>query len=356
MQGKSKLFGSIIALVVIIGSVLYMAGSFSDKQAAGNKVIPASDYAGRVIVVNTSAIARNELVPGSVIAKQNTQISSRVMAQVERLNVRAGDSVTRGDVLISLEQNDFKAQLAQSDAQIKAIQAQLTQAEKQLKRISDLYSQGLVSVSDLDDAKAKFDNATANLAIAQQQQTQAQVALEFTRIKAPISGVVVERLVEPGDTATPGKPLLALYNPQQLQLEFNVRERQAVKLRLGQMLQVSLPTLNISTEAIVTEIVPVADSAARSLLIRLDIESDSTLMPGLYAQLQLPLHAQQGVMVATDWVHEFGQLNMVYVINNNVVERRFVRLGEVQGTNVHVVAGLNPGDKLAADYKPTLFK
>lgn len=356
MQGKSKLFGSIIALVVIIGSVLYMAGSFSDKQAAGNKAIPASDYTGQVIVVDATTIARNERVPGSVIAKQNTQISSRVMAQVERLNVRAGDSVTRGDVLISLEQNDFKAQLAQSQAQIKAIQAQVTQAEKQLKRMSDLYSQGLVSVSDLDDSKAKFDNITANLAIAQQQQTQAQVALEFTRIKAPISGVVVERLVEPGDTATPGKPLLALYNPQQLQLEFNVRERQAIKLRLGQTLQVNLPTLNISTEAIVTEIVPVADSAARSLLIRLDIESNGALMPGLYAQLQLPLHAQQGVMVATDWVHEFGQLNMVYVINNNVVERRFVRLGEVQGANVHVVAGLNPGDKLAADYKPTLFK
>ncbi|KTF13335.1 efflux RND transporter periplasmic adaptor subunit [Pseudoalteromonas sp. H105] len=356
MQGKSKLFGSIIALVVIIGSVLYMAGSFSDKQAAGDKVIPASDYAGRVIVVNATTIARNERVPGSVIAKQNTQISSRVMAQVEHLNVRAGDSVTRGDVLISLEQNDFKAQLAQSKAQIKAIQAQLTQAEKQLKRMRDLYSQGLVSVSDFDDAKAKFDNITANLAIAQQQQTQAQVALEFTRIKAPISGVVVERLVEPGDTATPGKPLLALYNPQQLQLEFNVRERQAIKLQLGQALQVNLPTLNISTEAIVTEIVPVADSAARSLLIRLDMESNGALMPGLYAQLQLPLHAQQGVMVATDWVHEFGQLNMVYVINNNVVERRFVRLGEVQGANVHVVAGLNPGDKLAADYKPVLIR
>jgi multidrug efflux pump subunit AcrA (membrane-fusion protein) len=100
----------------------------------------------------------------------------------------------------------------------------------------------------------------------------------------------------------------------------------------------------------------VADSAARSLLIRLDIESNGALMPGLYAQLQLPLHAQQGVMVATDWVHEFGQLNMVYVINNNVVERRFVRLGEVQGANVHVVAGLNPGDKLAADYKPVLIR
>ncbi|MGO2478786.1 MAG: efflux RND transporter periplasmic adaptor subunit [Pseudoalteromonas sp.] len=351
MQGKSKLLGSVIALSVIILAVLFMAGSFSDKQVPGNKPVSAATYKGQVTTVELTAIYPNELVPGSVIAKQNTQISSRVMAQVERLNVRAGDKVAKGDVLITLQQDDFKAQLAQSDAQIKAIQASLTQAEKQLKRVSDLYSQGLVSVSDYDDAKAKFDNLTANLAIAQQQQTQAQVALSFTQIKAPISGVVVERLVEPGDTAAPGSPLLALYNPQQLQLEFNVRERQAIKLTLGDSLAVQLPSLNIATDATVTEIVPVADSAARSMLIRLEFESQAGLMPGLYAQLQLPLTEEQGVLISADWVYQLGQLNMVYVINNDLIERRFIRLGEVIDDKRHVVAGLNPGDKLAIDYR-----
>ncbi|MDQ9092579.1 efflux RND transporter periplasmic adaptor subunit [Pseudoalteromonas haloplanktis] len=352
MQGKSKLFGSIIALLVIILAVMFMAGSFSDKQAPGNKPVPAAVYSGKVVSVELTSIKPNELVPGTVIAKQNTQISSRVMAQVERLNVRAGDKVVKGDVLITLQQDDFKAQLAQSDAQIKAIQASLTQAEKQLKRVNDLYSQGVVSVSDYDDAKAKFDNLTANLAIAQQQQTQAQVALSFTQIKAPISGVVVERLVEPGDTAAPGSPLLALYNPQQLQLEFNVRERQAIKLKLGDSLEVKLPSLNITADATVTEIVPVADSAARSMLIRLELISQIGLTPGLYAQLKLPLSADQGILISPDWVYQFGQLSMVYVINNDLIERRFVRLGEVINSKQHVVAGLDPSDKLAIDYKP----
>lgn len=353
MQGKSKLIGTFAALFVIIMAVLYMAGSFSDKQIAGLKESQTTNYQGERVTVTLQSIAGTEQVPGSVIAKQNTQISSHVMAQVEQLKVRAGDKVAKGDLLIMLKQDDFKAALAQSSANINAVQASLTQAKKQLARMIDLNAQGLVSVSELDDAKAKFENLTANLAVAKQQQTQAQVSLNYTRITAPISGVVVERLTEPGDTATPGKPLITLYNPLQLQLEFNVREQQAVKLRVGDSLNVVLPSLDITTPATVSEIVPVADNAARSLLIRLEADAQLGLMPGLYAQLQLPIKSTQGVLIDPRWVHEFGQLNMVYVLENETLVKRFVRLGSIINNQQHVIAGLEAGDVLAVDYMPS---
>lgn len=353
MQGKSKLIGTFAALFVIIIAVFYMAGSFSDKQAAGLKESQITNYQGERVTVTLQSIAGTEQVPGSVIAKQNTQISSHVMAQVEQLKVRAGDKVAKGDLLIMLKQDDFKAALAQSSANINAVQASLTQAKKQLARMIDLNAQGLVSVSELDDAKAKFENLTANLAVAKQQQTQAQVSLNYTRITAPISGVVVERLTEPGDTATPGKPLITLYNPLQLQLEFNVREQQAVKLRVGDSLNVVLPSLDITTPATVSEIVPVADNAARSLLIRLEADAQLGLMPGLYAQLQLPIKSTQGVLIDPRWVHEFGQLNMVYVLENETLVKRFVRLGSIINNQQHVIAGLKAGDVLAVDYIPS---
>ncbi|MDN3489178.1 efflux RND transporter periplasmic adaptor subunit [Pseudoalteromonas sp. APC 3694] len=353
MQGKSKFIGTLAALFVIIMAVLYMAGSFSDKQTAGLKESQITNYQGERVTVTLQSIAGTEQVPGSVIAKQNTQISSHVMAQVEQLKVRAGDKVAKGDLLIMLKQDDFKAALAQSSANINAVQASLTQAKKQLARMIDLNAQGLVSVSELDDAKAKFENLTANLAVAKQQQTQAQVSLNYTRITAPISGVVVERLTEPGDTATPGKPLITLYNPLQLQLEFNVREQQAVKLRVGDSLNVALPSLDITTPATVSEIVPVADNAARSLLIRLEADAQLGLMPGLYAQLQLPIKSTQGVLIDPRWVHEFGQLNMVYVLENETLVKRFVRLGSIINNQQHVIAGLKEGDVLAVDYMPS---
>lgn len=352
MQGKSKVLGAISALVVVIVAVLYMAGSFSDKQPAGLKEMPVTQYQGEVVTVELQTISRTEHVPGSVIAKQNTQISSNVMAQVKQFKVRAGDKVSQGDLLITLKQDDFKAMLAQSEANINAVQASLNQAKKQLIRVTELQAKGLVPVSELDDAKAKFDNLTANLAGAKQQQTQAQVSLNYTQIKAPISGVVVERLAEPGDTATPGIPLLTLYNPKQLQLAFNVREQQAVKLKLGDRLNVSLPSLDMTTAANISEIIPVVDNAARSLLIRLEIEPQPGMIPGLYAQLHLPFESTQGVLVNPRWIHDFGQLSMMYVINADKIERRFVRLGEQFDNQQHVITGLKAGDKIAVDYQP----
>jgi len=352
MQGKSKILGLVFALFVIIIAVLYMAGSFAQKQTAGLKNIEAQSYSGKQITVALEPIQLVERVPGSVIAKQNTQISSRVMAQIEKFNVRAGNRVSKGDVLITLQQDDFKAQVTQSKAQISAIQASLTQAKNQLARVKELSDKKLVSVSELDDAQAKFDTLTANLAVAKQQQEQAKIALNFTSITAPIAGVVVERLAEPGDTVTPGTALMALYNPLQLQVEFNIRERQAVKLKTGDELSVFFPSLNIQSQAIVSEIIPVADKAARSLLVRLDFDSQLGLIPGLYAQLVLLLNKHQGILVPEEAVHNFGELNMVYVIENQNIQRRFIRLGDIIDGRQHIIAGLNPGDKLAIEYDP----
>lgn len=352
MQGKSKILGLVFALFVIIIAVLYMAGSFTQKQTAGLKNIEAQSYSGKQITVALEPIQLVERVPGSVIAKQNTQISSRVMAQIEKFNVRAGNRVSKGDVLITLQQDDFKAQVTQSKAQISAIQASLTQAKNQLARVKELSDKKLVSVTELDDAQAKFDTLTANLAVAEQQQEQAKIALNFTSITAPIAGVVVERLAEPGDTVTPGTALMALYNPLQLQVEFNIRERQAVKLKTGDELSVFFPSLNIQSQAIVSEIIPVADKAARSLLVRLDFDSQLGLIPGLYAQLVLLLNKHQGILVPEEVVHNFGELNMVYVIENQNIQRRFIRLGDIIDGRQHIIAGLNPGDKLAIEYDP----
>ena len=114
-----------------------------------------------------------------------------------------------------------------------------------------------------------------------------------------------------------------------------------------------LPSLDITTPATVSKIVPVADNAARSLLIRLEADAQLGLMPGLYAQLQLPIKSTQGVLIDPRWVHEFGQLNMVYVLENETLVKRFVRLGSIINNQQHVIAGLKEGDVLAVDYMPS---
>ena len=76
------------------------------------------------------------------------------------------------------------------------------------------------------------------------------------------------------------------------------------------------------------------------------------MIPGLYAQLHLPFENTQGVLVNPNWIHDFGQLSMMYVINADKIERRFVRLGEQIDNQQHIITGLKAGDKIAVDYQP----
>ncbi|WP_158678839.1 efflux RND transporter periplasmic adaptor subunit [Pseudoalteromonas sp. T1lg75] len=343
----------VIVLVVgfLVAAIIWFSGVLDQHLAPGTKQAPAP-YSGPTQRVGSEPVVAYEAVPGQVIAQQNTKVAARVMAQIEQITVRAGDMVEQGQVLIRLDEQELTTQLQQAKAQVQALQASFTQAQKQLQRAKELFAQGLIAQSDIDAATANHDNLSASLQQARQRQQQAQVALSYATITAPISGRVVERFAEPGDTATPGRDLLAIYNPQQLQLEFAVRERQAVNLRLGDMRQVEVPALGVSEATELVEIVPAADSASRSLLVRMAAPENAQLLPGLYAQLQLPLPQHEAVMISPQYVHSYGQLDMVLVVENQQLVRRYVRLGRVIGEQVEVLSGLRPGDEIAVEAQP----
>ncbi|MEO2269007.1 efflux RND transporter periplasmic adaptor subunit [Pseudoalteromonas sp. YIC-656] len=350
---KAKL--TVILVVCFLGvAIVWFSGVFNQHIEPGQKDV-TSQYSGAIQRVQYQELVEFETVPGRVIAQQNTTVAARVLAQIKEMAVRAGDVVTQGQVLVRLDQQELNAQLQQAKSQVQALEASYVQAQKQLKRAQELLAQGLVAQSDLDAAVASHDNLSASLMQAKQRQQQASVALSYATIKAPISGRVVERFAKAGDTASPGQALLAIYNPQQLQLEFAVREQQAVNLQLADVRQVEIPALGIQEQTELVEIVPAADSASRSLVMRFGAPSSTQLLPGLFAELELPLPTRQAVLIEPALVHSFGQLDMVFVVENNQAKRRYVRLGQPQGDKVEVISGLQPGDEIALDAKPNLL-
>lgn len=350
---KAKL--TVILVVCFLGvAIAWFSGVFNQHIEPGQKDV-TSQYSGAIQRVQYQELVEFETVPGRVIAQQNTTVAARVLAQIKEMAVRAGDVVTQGQVLVRLDQQELNAQLQQAKSQVQALEASYVQAQKQLKRAQELLAQGLVAQSDLDAAVASHDNLSASLMQAKQRQQQASVALSYATIKAPISGRVVERFAKAGDTASPGQALLAIYNPQQLQLEFAVREQQAVNLQLADVRQVEIPALGIQEQTELVEIVPAADSASRSLVMRFGAPSSTQLLPGLFAELELPLPTRQAVLIEPALVHSFGQLDMVFVVENNQAKRRYVRLGQPQGDKVEVISGLQPGDEIALDAKPNLL-
>lgn len=334
------------AIVVLLLMVAWMAGSFDHKVQPGRAPLPAP-LAADTVAVTAQTVPLFEAVPASVEPKQATLIASRLLARIVKVNVRAGDRVQEGDLLVELEQGDLQSRVSQAKANVQSASARLTEAKQALKRAQDLSQRGLLAQADLDRSQANHDSLAAGLASAEQALKEAQTALGYAQVRAPIAGRIVDRFAEPGDTAQPGMTLLSLYNPDYLRVEANVREALALQLALGEQLAVSIPALQSQRQAVIEELVPAGNPGSRSFLIKCRLDQGSGLLPGMYARLQVPAGEARALLVPVDRVAQVGQLDLAWVKTPGGVERRFIRLGKHHGDDqVEVLSGLAAGEQL----------
>ena len=331
------------AIIILRLMVAWMAGIFSEKLAPGT--LPKSDVnAEKGFVVKSENYAIFEPVPASVEAKQATVISARIMARITAINVRSGDNVKQGQLLLTLEKTDLTSKAQQAGEQIRAVTARLTEAKQNLERAITLQKQGLLAAADLDKARANHDALTADLSAAKQAQEEANIAVSFSEIRAPIVGRVVDRFAEPGDTAAPGNKLLTLYNPLTLRVEAQVREQLALTLEANQKLNVEIPSLNLQLDAELEERVPAADPGSRSFLIKVRMPFNAQLQPGMYARLLVPAGDLRQIRIPAERVVQVGQLDLVWVLQDGQAYRRFLKLGNTFGDDIEVLSGLSDGD------------
>ncbi|MFT5658468.1 MAG: membrane fusion protein (multidrug efflux system) [Gammaproteobacteria bacterium] len=340
-----------IALPILAGmglllTIVWMAGMFSAKVAPDTLPLTTRS-AQQTFTVTSVNLPRIESMPAGIRARETTLIGSRIMARIEKIHVRAGDMVKKGSLLVNLENSALKTQIAQDKARIASIQALVDEAKSNLQRMQNLKQQGLVSISDFDKAQANFSRLSSDLQAANQSKKEAVTALGYSEILSPIDGRVVDRRAEPGGMATPGQTLLSLYNPLSLLVAADVREALAVNLSIGQKVTIRVDTLNKVIPATVSEMVPAADPNARSFTIKADIQFDEKLRPGMFARMDIALEDVEQLRIPLEYVHSYGQLNMVWVSSNQQLNRRFVRLGEPDGDNIEVVSGLEPGEVIA---------
>jgi len=336
----------LVAVVMLLLIIAWMAGSFSDRVKPG-LALPEPDAAQDTVTVMREEIQVTEPVPASVGARQATTISSRTLARITDIRVRAGDTVSKGQLLLELERSDLEARLQQSNEQVHAVTARLNEARQSLERSEQLHQRDLVAAAALDEARANHDALTAELSAARQAVKEAEVAITFTQIRAPIDGRVVERFAEPGDTAAPGDKLLALYNPMSMRVEAAVREGLALHLELGQEVEVEIPVLERRLAARIDELVPAADPGSRSFMVKAQVVYDGQLLPGMYARMLIPAGTESLLLVPAETVVNYGQLDIVWVPGDGHADRRFIRTGrEVRPGMLEVVSGLEEGEQV----------
>lgn len=289
---------------------------------------------------------------GTLKAATRTEISARVLAPIQRILVRAGQGVREGDDLVILDRRSLETQRSQAHASLVAAQAAADKTEKDYARASQLVKNNTISKEEFDEATSRVEVARANLDHARQALAEAEVTLSYAVIKAPKSGIIVDRLAEEGDMAQPGKPLLILYDPTSLRLEVPVMENLAVTLKPGDKLKVQIDAIGRTAEATVDEVVPQAETASRSLLVKVALPKSPEMLEGMFGRLFIPAGTRRFLCLNTAAIERVGQLEMVDVVRpDDTLERRLIKTGRAgrfdkagRPTRVEVLSGLEAGE------------
>ena len=354
MKAALKIIGIICALALLGGIMAYLSGFFEEKIPLDFKGVLPSHDDGAIFTVEVTTEPVTEQASGTIRAKVETVISPVITATISTIAVRAGDEVKRGELLAKLDSRELQAKVDRAHQAVVAAKANLSLAERDSDRIQRIFraDSGAVSKAELDRVQASVRTARAQLLAAQRQEDEAKTALSYSTLAAPISGRVVERYADPGDTARQGEALLRLYDPDTLRLEASVRESVASKLTRGQSLTARVDALDQEFEATVDEIVPSADPGSRSFLVKVNLKGSSGLYPGMFGRLQIPLGQTQKIYIPPKGVTQVGQLHFVIVKTEQGPVRRYVRLGaRSREGKVQVISGLVAGEKILVPVK-----
>jgi membrane fusion protein, multidrug efflux system len=304
-----------------------------------------------------AAAGPNVLVADGVIeATRQSVIAAQVPARIVEMKVRAGDVVKAGQVLLRLDNRAAAGEVAASEAQAASARVQLDVALREYERSQRLFAQKYISQAAMDVAEAKWKSAEAqkNASVAQAGVVSTQST--FTTLVAPFAGVVAVVNVEQGDLATPGMPLLTLYDPAQLRVVASVPEGRALAIDPARKARIDIggAASDVTvTEAVSIQVLPTVDPATHSRQVRLTLpERGPALTPGTFARVQLPLAGAAAVSltVPVSAVVRRPEFNAVYVVTSDgKPQLRQVRLGRTRGDLVEVVSGLATGERVALD-------
>jgi RND family efflux transporter MFP subunit len=297
-------------------------------------------------------IVRLETVPsardaiGTIQSRIEVDAASRVSATVKEVTVHAGDPVKVGQVLVRLDDSDLKAAVARANGQLAAARANLERASKDERRFSALLKRGSVTAHEFDAVQANYRASRGDVESARAQVAAAEASLRYAIVRSPVAGVVAERMVEPGDMALPGKPLVRVYDSHALRVELRVPEELTRNISLGMPLTVNVQAAGRTISTKVNEIVPAADPASRTFLVRAPMPSDVGLRPGMFASASFDVGREKILTVARSAIETVGQLETVRVLERGAVRVRQITTGRAFGARVEVLSGLQQGDKV----------
>jgi multidrug efflux pump subunit AcrA (membrane-fusion protein) len=362
-------------------------------QANSQNETDSRTVRGKTEIIQLSTVADFFQAPGTIRARTATVVSSKIAGQILSLSVREGERVHEGQVIAKIENREAGAQLRRAQAGVVEAQHALEEADRSIRaadaavraaeanrdlafstrqRYALLRERRSVSSQEYDEIETKcraaqldVERATQALAAANARRQQisariqqaeaeveaAEVARGYSRIVSPIDGIVTARQADPGALAMPGMPLLAIEDDRTYELEVSLEDSRAAKVRIGQSAQVEVDALDgVTLKGRIREIIPSSDPATRTYTAKLQLTTSLpatfVLRSGFFGRAIFPAGERQALVVPETALTRRGQLEGIYIVENDIAMRRLVKTGKRYGSGVEIISGLSPGTRI----------
>jgi len=315
------------------------------------------------VLVTVSSVAAENNTPfltasGKIEAANSATLSTRMMGFVDKVHVNVGDKVSKGQLLISINNADLSAKQAQTSAGINEAQAAFNNAEKDYQRFQNLFAENSASQKELDDQRARYEMSKARLEGARQMKNEVQSQFAYVNLRAPFNGVITSKSIDAGDMANPGVPLISVEGPGNFEVVASVPEGEISKIKSGTEVQVIIKSSDKILPGTVTEVSTSANNTGGQFLVKVVLDkTDASILSGMYATVQFPIEKKTDattVLVPQEALVKRGQLTGIYTVSeSNTAILRWLRLGRTFGDNVEVLSGLNADENyiISADEK-----
>ena len=297
----------ILAVAAVLAAAVFAArGIMARKATTATRAASAPAAAaielapGDVATATRAELSRSLAVTGSLKAVQSAVVKAKVAGELKSLLVREGDRVRAGQVLGQIDTTEAQWRLRQSEEQTQAAQSQLDIAQKTLDNNKALVNQGFISRNALDNSVSSATGANASLQAARAAAEIARKGVQDGVIRAPIAGLVAQRLVQPGERVGVDTRIVEIVDLGRLELEASVAPVDVVQLRVGQVAQVQIDGLAEPVQARVVRINPSAQTGSRSVLAYLELSAGAVgagLRQGLFARGSIELQRTPALVV-----------------------------------------------------------
>ena len=289
---------------------------------------------------------------GSLHAINQATVKARVAGEVREVLVREGESVEAGQILIKMDASEYQARQDQAKGALAAARGQLDIATKARDNNKALLVKGFISQNAFDNAESQYRIALANVESAKGALDVAKKSLGDTVIRAPISGLVSSRTIQPGEKVSPDNRLLDVVDLHQMEMEAAVPTTDIMHIKPGQEVQMKVEGISMPLIGKVARINPSIQAGSRSILVYIEVDNpQGALRVGMFGEAQLTLAKKSGVLTVPQSALQTNAGNTtVYAIENGKLEQKSVTLGirgnDDEGAAVEVVSGLSDGAQI----------